>query len=548
MTLNQELYARLRTTLLQCGEFDNHHSLRAIFVIDELRPFRDDLPQAASKSERVDACLDYLLSRRLSDGRPALLPFIAALRDRYQPGDFLRDELEALVDDVRQALVSPDLTTEQPAEPVAPAPPSPSSPGDLWGSLASHSVTWFVAGVVFVVIIAALFFQALRCVLEFRLTEATVALIALLAVGAGMTFKITPPQTRNILQSFYGGFAVTSITIILVMVFLPPPSRERCFDTSTPTPTPTETPTPTPTPTPTATPTPTLTPTPTCPYQGDTVADTITLLIQAEAEALHNKDITIIETIFARDAVIQDAVTGELWCDPITRYTSFFAGMDSVTVEHFGIQPAGPGVLDDVAWFTSGNTTTLGAPQTVYANEPGSDHWTFRQDDQGCWVITNFTFNASHVPFPPPTPAPATSACFCQSATNEATLCCLIQAESEAANDGDLGTIGQVFAPNATILRGDTQEPWDNPIAYYAPTFTSLVFTDAAHFDIHIVRMTEQKAWLTSGSAGYYAAPGETPNRYKNENPSEHWTFVKNEQGCWLVSEFEFNASHIPFP
>jgi hypothetical protein len=95
--LSSELYNRCRTILLKCSEFDSNASLRTVFATDELYPFHDRLPVAANKSERVDKCLEFLLDKCLSNGRPVLPLFLAALRDRYQEGDALRDELETLV-------------------------------------------------------------------------------------------------------------------------------------------------------------------------------------------------------------------------------------------------------------------------------------------------------------------------------------------------------------------------------------------------------------------------------------------------------------------
>jgi hypothetical protein len=142
-------------------------------------------------------------------------------------------------------------------------PPLP-SPSDLWNLLSRYPIAWFAIGVVVVVIITVLFFEPLYCVIEFRLTEAIVALIALLAVGAaGMTFRIAPPQTDKVLQSLYGGVAVTFIIVVMVMQFLPPPSREDCFPMQVPVPTTTSTPTYTMTPASTETPSNTPAPTPT---------------------------------------------------------------------------------------------------------------------------------------------------------------------------------------------------------------------------------------------------------------------------------------------
>jgi len=144
-------------------------------------------------------------------------------------------------------------------------PPLPSL-SDLWDLLPRYPIAWFAMGVVVVAIITVSFFEPLRCILEFRLNEATVTLIGFLAVGAaGMTFIIAPPQTDKVLQSLYGGFAVTFIIVVIMMKCLPPPSQEGCFPmrvlTPTAVPTPVYTVTPTFTETPTNTPSPAPTPT-----------------------------------------------------------------------------------------------------------------------------------------------------------------------------------------------------------------------------------------------------------------------------------------------
>lgn len=107
--LPTELYTRCRTVLLQCREFESYRTLRAVFVTDQLFPFRIGLPSADNPSELVDRCLDYLLERQLTGGRPVLPVFLATLRDRYQLGDALRDELEALCDAMQSAMAQPEL-------------------------------------------------------------------------------------------------------------------------------------------------------------------------------------------------------------------------------------------------------------------------------------------------------------------------------------------------------------------------------------------------------------------------------------------------------
>jgi len=102
--LSSDLYNQCRALLLQCREFESYRSLRAIFVTEQLFPFRIGLPSVDNPGELVDRGLEYLLGKRLTGGRPILPAFLATLRDRYQPGDALRDELDALYHDVRSAM------------------------------------------------------------------------------------------------------------------------------------------------------------------------------------------------------------------------------------------------------------------------------------------------------------------------------------------------------------------------------------------------------------------------------------------------------------
>jgi len=111
--LPSNLYTQCRTILLQCREFESDRTLRALFNIGELWAFRIGLPEAGNLTERVNLCLDYVLKQRLSGGRPVMPVLLAILRDRYQPGDALRDDLQALFDAVQSAMTQPE---PQPAQ------------------------------------------------------------------------------------------------------------------------------------------------------------------------------------------------------------------------------------------------------------------------------------------------------------------------------------------------------------------------------------------------------------------------------------------------
>jgi hypothetical protein len=110
MALSQELYGRCHQTLLKCSEFDSHGALQAIFVTEELVMYRDSLPTSSSKSELISKVIDYLLPKRLSDGRPVFAIFLNALQLRYHSGDELHDELTELYSDAEQSLNRVEFT------------------------------------------------------------------------------------------------------------------------------------------------------------------------------------------------------------------------------------------------------------------------------------------------------------------------------------------------------------------------------------------------------------------------------------------------------
>lgn len=112
--LSSALCNQCRAVLLQCREFESYRSLRAVFVTDQLFPFRIGLPSADSPGELVDRCLDYLLGKRLTSGRPVLPAFLATLRDHYQPGGALRDELDTLYRHVRSGMAQQAPRPTQP--------------------------------------------------------------------------------------------------------------------------------------------------------------------------------------------------------------------------------------------------------------------------------------------------------------------------------------------------------------------------------------------------------------------------------------------------
>jgi len=144
-------------------------------------------------------------------------------------------------------------------------------------------------------------------------------------------------------------------------------------------------------------------PSTTCPYQDSTDAATIIRIIQAEAEAVNSKDISIIQAIVSTGAHIREESNHVDWYDPVARYETLFSNADYIGALNLAIQPAGSGITGNVAWFTSESQgqCCVDGECTSYFREPHESHWTLQKNDSGCWVITEFVFNAPGVPFPP---------------------------------------------------------------------------------------------------------------------------------------------------
>jgi hypothetical protein len=145
---------------------------------------------------------------------------------------------------------------------------------------------------------------------------------------------------------------------------------------------------------------------PNCFYEGSTVEETLSNLVNAEGEAVEKEDITIIFLIFGRNAQITRADTPpETWRDVMQYYQEKFANEEHFRVDHGSLNlqlltAEGAFAITDSSgewmWEQDLADVPLPTPMT-YTNPAGSDHWTFARNDSGCWVINDFTYNASHI-------------------------------------------------------------------------------------------------------------------------------------------------------
>jgi hypothetical protein len=112
IVLPAELLLFLRDTLIYCDEFSSQASLRSLFTVHSLIPYRDQLPEATSTVARVENVVAFLSDKRTRDGTSPLISLVAALKDRYDAADELHDRLDKLHKDLRRAMSNMEIVGE----------------------------------------------------------------------------------------------------------------------------------------------------------------------------------------------------------------------------------------------------------------------------------------------------------------------------------------------------------------------------------------------------------------------------------------------------
>ena len=171
-----------------------------------------------------------------------------------------------------------------------------------------------------------------------------------------------------------------------------------------------------------------------------------------------------------------------------------------------------------------------------------------------------FTSTATFIPTPTFTLTPYI--CPYRGQTDNETISNLIQAEAVAANFKDLSIILTIFDPNAIFYDYDSArlKQWNGPIERYQDDlFKTTDLQELEHIDISPVGLgiIGDIAYYVSGSKGNYRIGGGNWtyffNGSKTSTPStqfgsEHWILKKNNNGCWIITQMEFNAGHVEFP
>ena len=101
-SLPVHIYDRLASTLLQCGPFDSDTALQAVFIDSRISAWKNAIPEAHSRAERVTLTIAYLANQTTDKQQNALALFLHVLSEQYGPSDSCHQELSTLADEIAQ--------------------------------------------------------------------------------------------------------------------------------------------------------------------------------------------------------------------------------------------------------------------------------------------------------------------------------------------------------------------------------------------------------------------------------------------------------------
>lgn len=91
-----QILRRLRTTLLECGPFGNKQELEALFVDSRISVWRNELPEAGNRRERVHVILNFLNNKYNDAQESALVLFLYVLSEYVDAVDSCYRQLTEL--------------------------------------------------------------------------------------------------------------------------------------------------------------------------------------------------------------------------------------------------------------------------------------------------------------------------------------------------------------------------------------------------------------------------------------------------------------------
>lgn len=125
----------------------------------------------------------------------------------------------------------------------------------------------------------------------------------------------------------------------------------------------------------------------------------------------------------------------------------------------------------------------------------------------------------------------------------------MIELEAESALAEDLSLATSLYTKDATIRDYISDTTWNDVTEFYVSNYVNLDFDKLIIDDEKLVKKTEDTAWVTASSSGLLTfAESNEKVRFQGEPGSNHFIFMKDESGCWLISHYLISAQDEPFP
>lgn len=98
------LLKKLKESLLDCGPFGSDRTLVSVFTDDRIAPWKNQVPEAGDKKERVDLFVSHFLHRKNRAGQSVLVLFLQALHDQAEKEDACFQRLNDIAIEVAAAI------------------------------------------------------------------------------------------------------------------------------------------------------------------------------------------------------------------------------------------------------------------------------------------------------------------------------------------------------------------------------------------------------------------------------------------------------------
>lgn len=111
MSIPPKLLKQARETLIDCGHFSSNQQVRQLFIDQRISHWRDEIPEAGTVIDRVNAFIDMMWRKYDKGGNNGLVLFLLVLSDNVHPTDACYQRIIYLGERLEQSAVFSTNTT-----------------------------------------------------------------------------------------------------------------------------------------------------------------------------------------------------------------------------------------------------------------------------------------------------------------------------------------------------------------------------------------------------------------------------------------------------